>query len=164
MKKNLQLFFLGSCLILMVSCNQPDPAAENDRKEAVEMTEAMRKTHDGLQEKLDFMKKENGDLSGKIKDMEQPDSLMVAAVLQTDAIITHYEAVLKSQKELIDQNEKFIRQDDKTALSDAEKQARHQQIKLNYETVQNEAAALLQQVEAMKTKHVIVGANEKEEQ
>ncbi len=127
------------------------------------MTEAMRLTHQGMLEKIDFMKKENGEMADKMKDMEQPDSLLAAAVLQTEAIITHYEALAKSQKELIDQNEDFLKKHEKSKVTAAEMQAQHQQVALNYETVQNEAASLLRQVEDMKTKHEIVDPSAEEQ-
>lgn len=161
MKNFIRFSLLGAILLYASACNQQDPALDKAHQEAVEMTEAMRMTHKGMLEKIEFMKKENGEMADKMENLAQPDSLLAAAVLQTEAIIAHYEALAKSQKELIDQNEDFLKKHEKSKVTAAEMQAQHQQVALNYETVQKEAADLLQQVEDMKTKHEIVDPSAK---
>lgn len=142
--------------LFFIACNRPDPALDAAHHQSVELTEAMRQSHKGMQEKLDFMQKENRELSAKAKDASQPDSALLATVLQTDAVILHFESLLKQQKELIEQNEDFIKKHERSSVPAAEMQAQHEQIRQNYEKVQTEAASLLVQLESMKTMHETV--------
>ena len=156
MKNIIRCTLFGTILLMAVACKRHDPALDKAHQEALEMTETMRMTHKGMVEKLDFMKKENSEMAAKMDQLERPDSLLAAAVVQTEAIIAHYQALADSQKELIAQNEDFLKKHEKSKVTAAEMQAQRQQIALNFETVQKEAASLLKQVEDMKTKHLIV--------
>jgi hypothetical protein len=145
------LFF--ACAIAcfaMLACNEPNPNLGADHQEAVELTETMRLTHKGMMERLDFLKTENKEFKRRVNDAEPPiDSLKQIVALQ-DSLINVFEGMCKEQKNLIDNNEDYLKKHERRSLDEAKIAEQHLQIRQNYERLQLQAAAVVHEVENIK--------------
>ncbi len=129
----------------LMACRQ-NPQLDAVHQEAVELTEAMRLSHKGMAEKLDYLKTANGEFKRKLNDLSNPaDSLHRIIALQ-DKVIKDFEKMYRKQKRLIDENEDIIKRHERRSISAEEMRAQHQIVRENYEQLQGEAAAIVLEV------------------
>ena len=134
----------------LLACNHSDPQMGPDHQQAVELTETMRLSHKGMEERLDFLKTENKEFRKQVGDLDHPtDSLNNIVALQ-DSLINQFEGMCKEQKRLIDENENFIKKHEHRNMGDVQVAEQHRIIRENYEKLQLQAAAIVQEVENIK--------------
>jgi hypothetical protein len=152
---NMQSLFLATLITCfsLLACNQTNQSnADKDaeHKVAVELTETMRLSHIGMQERLDFLKKENKDFKAQVKDLNNPNDSLQNIVSLQDSLITQFEGMCKEQKRLIDENEDYIKKHERHPIDAAQIADQHRIIRENYAQLQLQAAAIVQEVENIK--------------
>lgn len=146
------LLAAGLFCFAMFACNRAEPQTGADHQEAVELTETMRLSHKGMEERLDFLKTENKEFKQQVDKLDHPgDSLVQIAAVQ-DSLIEQFEGMCKEQKKLIDENEDFLKKHERKAMDPAQVAEQHRQIKENYEKLQLQAAAIVHEVEDIKVR------------
>ena len=157
-KKMKNIKSIPPCLFLAVAmvffalfaCKQSNTASETGHQEAVELTETMRLSHKGMEERLDFLKTVNKEFKQQVKALDSPNDSLKNIVALQDSLINQFEGMCKQQKRLIDENEDYIKKHERRSL-DADKIAdQHHEIRKNYEQLQLQAAAIVQEVENIK--------------
>lgn len=134
----------------MFGCNHSEPKMDADHQEAVELTETMRLTHKGMEERLNFLKNENKEFKKQVDKLDHPNDSLLQIVTVQDSLIGKFEGMCKEQKRLIDENEDFIKKHERKPLAAAQVVEQHRQIRENYEQLQLQAAAVVQEVENIK--------------
>ncbi len=134
----------------MLACNEPNPNLGADHQEAVELTETMRLTHNGMMERLEFLKTENKEFKRRVNDAEPPIDSLKQIVAFQDSLINIFEGMCKEQKDLIDDNEDYLKKHERRSMDEAKMAEQHRQIRQNYERLQLQAAAVVQEVENIK--------------
>ncbi len=148
------LFFAAAiALLAFPACNESNPNTNTTgeaHQQAVELTETMQLSHKGMEERLEFLKTQNDEFKKQVMDDTSPsDSLKNIVVLQ-DSLISEFDHMCKEQKRLIDENEDFIKKHERQKLDAAEVVEQHRIIRENYEKLQLQAAAIVQEVENIK--------------
>lgn len=138
-----------ACFVLF-ACNRPGPDLGADHQQAVELTETMRLSHAGMEERLDFLKKEGKDFEQQVDAIDNPkDSLKNIVALQ-DSLVGVFEGMCRQQKQLIDENEGYLKKHERRNLDAAQVAEQHRRVRENYEQLQLQAAAIVQEVENLK--------------
>jgi len=140
-----------------IGCNQSNPQSTAEHQEAVELTETMQLSHKGMEEKLDFLKTENKDFKRKVNELKNPTDSLENTIALQDSLINDFEKMCREQKRLIDENEDIIKKHERRAIDPAKMAEEHKIILENYEKLQLQAAAVVQEVENIKIR--IEGAN-----
>lgn len=153
---NLYLFIAAAMVFLVLSaCNKSSPNAtttSDAHQEAIELTETMQLSHKGMEERLDFLKTQNSEFKKQVNAMPSPaDSLKNIVALQ-DSLINEFDHMCKEQKRLIDENEDFIKKHERQNLDATQVAEQHRIIRENYEQLQLQAAAIVQEVENIKVR------------
>lgn len=159
---NLLHFFIAAAMALFLcsACNQSGTSNDAGHQQAVELTETMRLSHKGMEERLDFLKTENKQFRKQVEALDNPaDSLKNIVALQ-DSLIMQFEEMCREQKRLIDENEDFVKKHERKEINDAQTTEEHRKIQENNEKLQLQAAAIVQEVENIKIR--IDGATLKE--
>ncbi|MBK9012683.1 MAG: hypothetical protein IPM82_00565 [Saprospiraceae bacterium] len=142
--------FLIAILFLMWGCGNSDSANSKTHQEAVELTETMKLSHDGMMERLEFLKTENREFKKQVKMQAPSDSTLVSIVETQDGLISEFETMCRQQKKLIDENEDYLKKHERRAMDAMQMEEEHRRIRENYETLQLQAAAIVQEVENIK--------------
>lgn len=145
-------FLLAVAIVfsLLPACKQSNTPTDAAHQQAVELTETMRLSHKGMEERLDFLKTENKQFRKQVDALGNPaDSLKNTVALQ-DSLINQFEGMCREQKRLIDENEDFIKKHECKEMSEAQTAEEHRKISENYEKLQLQAAAIVQEVENLK--------------
>lgn len=146
------LLAIATYCLSTTACNRPNKDLGAEHQQAVELTETMRLTHKGMMERLEFLKGENKDFKQRIKAADQPaDSLMRIVAFQ-DSLIQAFEDMCKEQKRLIDENEDYIKKHERRSPDGAKVAEQHRKIQENFEQLQLQAAAVVQEVENIKVR------------
>ncbi len=147
------LFLAGAMsFFAFFSCNQPNTATGPDHQEAVELTETMRLSQKGMEERLTFLKTENKEFRKKVKASDNPGESLNSIVALQDSLINQFEGMCREQKRLIDENEGYIKKHERKSLDAEQIDKQHRQIRENYEQLQLQAAAIVQEVENLKNR------------
>ena len=152
-KTTLRQFFIASALgcFALLGCDQSNTDTTSaDHQEAVELTETMRLSHKGMEERLTFLKTENKEFKKRVKALENPSDSLTSIVELQDSLINRFESMCSEQKRIIDDNEDYLKKHERKSLDAAKIDEQHQKIRVNYERLQLQAAAIVQEVENIK--------------
>jgi SMC interacting uncharacterized protein involved in chromosome segregation len=152
---NIQSLLLGTTIVCLslFACNpsnQSNADKDAEHKVAVELTETMRLSHKGMEERLEFLKKENKDFKMQVNALNNPNDSLHNIVALQDSLINQFEDMCKEQKRLIDENEDYIKKHERNPLDAAQVAEQHRVIRENYAQLQLQAAAIVQEVENIK--------------
>ena len=148
-----QLLFLAVAMAFFAftSCNQPTPSETGEaHQQAIELTETMRLSHKGMEERLDFIKTESKQFRKQVEALKNPADSLENIVSLQDSLVKQFEGMCKEQKRLIDENENFIKKHEHRKMDDVQVAEQHRIIRENYEKLQLQAAAIVQEVENIK--------------
>jgi len=138
--------------LTLFACDQANTATGADHQEAVELTETMRLSQKGMEERLTFLKTENKEFRQKVKASDNPGENLNSIVALQDSLINQFEGMCREQKRLIDENEGYIKKHERKSLDAEQIDKQHRQIRDNYEQLQLQAAAIVQEVENLKNR------------
>jgi hypothetical protein len=155
LKTTTHSLFLAAAMAFFAlsACNKSTPnstTTSGAHQQAVELTETMQLSHKGMEERLTFLKTQNGEFKNQVNAEKSPSDTLKNIVALQDSLISQFEHMCKEQKRLIDENEDFIKKHERQELDTAQVTAQHRIIRENYEQLQLQAAAIVQEVENIK--------------
>ncbi|MBI1226727.1 MAG: hypothetical protein GC192_15945 [Bacteroidetes bacterium] len=155
LKINAQSLFLAVAMVFFVlpACNKSKPNSTETsaaHQQAIELTETMQLSHKGMIERLDFLKTENEKFKHDVKADKNPADSLRSIVMLQDSLINQFETMCREQQRLIDENEDLVKKHERQTLDAGEVAEQHRIIRENYDQLQMQAAAIVQEVENIK--------------